>query len=63
MNSSRKLLLALTVTGGAAVAAILAVRRHARRLEAVQHRADLQTWENEGGSPARPAVVEPAVPI
>lgn len=51
MTSSRNLILALAVTGGAAVAAILAVRRRKRRLEAVQHRLDLQTWENEGGGP------------
>ena len=57
MTLSRNLILALT--GGAAVAAVLAVRRHARRLEAVQHKTDLQTWESEGGSPVQPAVVKP----
>lgn len=59
MTLSRNLILALTVTGGAAVAAVLAVRRYARRLEAAQHKTDLQTWESEGGSPVRPAVVKP----
>jgi len=51
MTLSRSFILALTVTGGAAVAAVLAVRRHARQLEAVQHQTNLQTWEGEGGSP------------
>jgi hypothetical protein len=59
MTLSRNLIFALTVTGGAAVAAVFAIRRHARRLETVQHEMDLQTWENEGGSPVRPAVVKP----
>jgi len=51
MTLSRNLMLALTVTGGAAVAAVLAVRRHARRLEAAQHKTDLQTWESEAVVP------------
>ena len=59
MTLSRNLILALTVTGSAAVAAVLAVRRHARRLDAVQHKTDLQTWESEGGSPVLPADVKP----
>jgi hypothetical protein len=62
MTLSRNLILALTVIGSAAVAAVaavLAVRRHARRLEAAQHKTDLQTWESEGGSPVLPAVVKP----
>ena len=59
MTLSRNLILALTVTGGAAVAAVLAARRRARRLEAVQHKTDLQTWESEGGSPVLPSVVKP----
>jgi hypothetical protein len=58
MTFIRNLILALT-TGGAAVAAVLAVRRHARRLEAAQHKTDLQTWESEGGSPVQPAIVKP----
>ena len=52
-------MIALTVTGGAALAAVLAVRRHARRLQAVQGRTDLHTWESEGGSPVRLDVAEP----
>lgn len=55
MTLGRNLMLALTVTGGAAVAAVLAFRHRARRLEDVQHRTDLQTWENEGGTSAEPA--------
>ena len=51
MTLSRNLILALTVTGSAAIAAVLALRRNARRLEAVQHKAELQAWEHEGGSP------------
>ena len=57
MTLSRNLILALTVTGGAAIAAVLTVRRHARRLKAVQHKTDLQTWESEGGSPVLHRVV------
>ena len=41
---------ALTIAGGAAVAAVLAVQRNARRLEAMQHQNDLQVWDNETGS-------------
>jgi len=58
MTFIRNVILALT-TGGAAVAAVLAVRHHARRLEADQHKTDLQTWESEGGSPVQPAIVKP----
>ena len=59
MTLSRNLILALTVTGGAAVAAVLAVRRRTRLVDAVQHKTDLQTWEGEGGGPVRPAVAKP----
>jgi hypothetical protein len=49
------ILLALAVTGFAAVAAIRVVRKHARRPEAAtQHKTELQTWEGEGGNPAAP---------
>lgn len=58
MTLSRNLILALTVTGSAAVAAVLAARR-ARRLEAAQHKTDLQTWENEGGRLVPNVVVKP----
>ena len=59
MALGRSLIFALTVTGGAALAAALAVRRHALRLQAIQHKTDLHSWESEGGSPVRPAVVKP----
>lgn len=49
MSLNRNLILALTLTGGAVIAAILAVRRRERRLEAVRHQTELQTWEGEGG--------------
>lgn len=55
MTSGKSFILALAVTTGAAVAAILAVRRRKRRFEAVQDRRDLQTWENEGGSMRAPS--------
>ena len=53
MPSSRTYILALTVT---AVAAGLAIRRRATRHEAATDKTELQTWENEGGSPV-PTVV------
>jgi len=59
MPSSKNLLLTLAVAGGTAAAAVLAVRRRARRLEAVQHRLDVQAWENEGGSTSQPVFIEP----
>lgn len=62
MILNRKLMFALTVAGGAAVAAVLAVQRNARRLEAEQHQRDLQVWENETGSvgsTTAPAVAKP----
>ena len=52
-------MLALAMTGGAALAAALAVRRHTRGLEAVQRKTELHTWESEGGSPVWPAVGNP----
>ena len=56
---NKHLIVAATVIGGAAVAVALAVRRQARRVEAIQHKADLQAWENEGGSPVRTAATKP----
>jgi hypothetical protein len=41
------------------IAAILTVRRRERRLEAVQHQAELQTWEGEGGGSVLREVVAP----
>jgi len=47
MTSSRTFKLAPAVS---AVAAGLAIRRRARRLEAAKQKTDLQAWDNEGGS-------------
>jgi len=47
-------MLALAMTGVAALAVVLAIRRHTWGLKAVQHKTDLLTWENEGGSPGAP---------
>jgi hypothetical protein len=63
MPSSRNLLFTLAVAGGIAAAAVLAVRGRARRLEAVQHTLDLQTWENEGGSTPQPVFDEPETTV
>jgi hypothetical protein len=61
MILSRSLILALTVAGGAAVAAVLAARRHARRVEAAAtQEMDLQRWENECGPPVPNAVAKPS---
>ena len=56
MTSSRNYVLALTVS---LLAAGLAIRYRARRHEAVRDTTDLQTWENEGGNSAPPAVANP----
>lgn len=54
MTSGRTFVLAVAVT---AVAAGLAIRRRARRHDAVRDKTELQIWENEGGSPVPPAAV------
>ena len=54
MIFNKSLMLALTVSGGAAVAAVLAVQRNTRRMETAQHEAALQVWENETGSTKAP---------
>ena len=56
MTSGRTFVLAVAVT---AVAAGLAIRRRARRHDAVGDRTELQSWENEGGSTVPPEVVQP----
>ena len=58
MILKRNVMLALAVIGGVAFAAVRAVQRNERRLDAVQEQAELQVWENETGSFA-PAVVKP----
>ncbi len=50
MILNRNLMLALAVTGSAAVAAVFAFQRNARRLERIQQQTDLQRWEGETGS-------------
>jgi hypothetical protein len=59
MRSSRNLILALSVAGSAAAAAVLAIRCRERRLKAARHEMDLQRWENECGSSAPDAVAKP----
>jgi hypothetical protein len=50
MMLSRNMIVALTMAGSAAIAAAVAIQRHARKLERTQHKMDLQRWENETGS-------------
>jgi hypothetical protein len=50
MILNRNFMLALAVTGSAAVAAVLAIQRNMRRHERVQQQTDLQRWEGETGS-------------
>ena len=57
--ANKFVVLALALTGGVAAASAHAIRRNARRSEAILHKEDLQTWEGEGGKPA-PSVVRPA---
>ena len=56
MILNRNLILALTLTGSVVAAAVLAVQRNARRLEAARHQTALQVWENETGSVMAPAI-------
>ena len=60
MILNRNLMLALTVTGSATLAALLAVQRRARLSEEKQKKNDLQRWENETGSFAPATTSEPA---
>lgn len=50
MATNKSLLLALTV--GICAAVVYAVSRNARTSEKKQSKADLRTWEGEGGNPA-----------
>jgi hypothetical protein len=57
MTLSKNLMMVLTVTGSAALAALLAVKSRARRVEATaEHKKDLQRWEDDTGNvlPAKP---------
>ncbi len=56
---NRGSMLLLTVMGGAAIAAVLAFQRNARRAEIFQQKLDLQRWENEVGSNAPTEIVKP----
>ena len=49
---TRNIIVALTVAGSAALAALatLAIQRHARQLERDRQKMDLQRWENETGN-------------
>ena len=62
MTLFKNCVVALTTLGGVAVAAVLAVRRNERRLEAVQRRTALEVWDNETGgtgSTMKPASLKP----
>ena len=57
MILSRNLIFALTVTGSAALAALLATKRRARLVEATAvHKKDLQRWEDDTGNVLSTAV-------
>ena len=66
MNIDKRWILLLTVTASAAVGAAFASRTRRRRVRAahdLQHKANLKTWENEGGNlaPTPASAVQPAV--
>ena len=56
MTTYRRWVLPLALVGGAAIGAALTLRRGEERRLATrqQHKEDLQAWEGEGGSVARP---------
>jgi len=59
MTKNRFWALPLAVIGGMAVGAAITLSRRSehRRAKKEQHKEDLQTWEDEGGSTAPPATV------
>jgi HAMP domain-containing protein len=59
MMVTRNFIVALTMAGGAAIAAALAVQRHSRQLERTRQKMDLQRWENETGNVLPPAAENP----
>jgi hypothetical protein len=64
MSVDKPWILLLAVTAGAAAGAAFALRsrrRHHRAAHEVQHKANLKTWENEGGNLA-PTAVSPEQP-
>ena len=61
MTSNRFFYLSLAMAG--CTAAAYAIGRHTRQVEKQQHKEDLRTWEDEGGSLApseAPAIARPA---
>ena len=44
------LMLAATATAAGAAAALLSRRRIQRRVAHLEHKADIKSWENEGGN-------------
>jgi len=64
MSIDKRWFLLLAVTVSAAVSAAIASRsrrRHLRAAQDVQHKANLKTWENEGGNLA-PTAASPVQP-
>lgn len=59
MTFGRNLIVALTMSGGAAIAAVLAFQRRARQQQRAQHRADLQRWDDDTGNPTKSVVENP----
>jgi HAMP domain-containing protein len=59
MMVTRNFIVALTMAGGAAIAAALAVQRHSRQLERTRQKMDLQRWENETGNVLTPVAENP----
>lgn len=47
---TRNMMVALTMAGGAAIAAAVAFQHRARQVERTQQKMDLQRWENETGN-------------
>jgi len=56
---TRNMIVALTMAGSAAIATVLAVRRHSQKLERTRQKMDLQRWENETGNVLPPMVKNP----
>lgn len=51
MILNRNIMLALTVTGSVALAALLAVKRHTQLVDAkAEHKKALQRWEDDTGN-------------
>lgn len=59
MILNRNVIVALTMTGAAAIAAIVAYQRHAQQLERTQDKDDVDSWGIEGGRALWPVVENP----